>query len=115
MSCYYIPEKTPIFVRPHATEPEHVMFHNCCQLVTSVMCRNSKYFSDPVKFDPSRFDADKSRYNILYKTLHMHVCTPSHRPGPFVYFPFGLSHRSCIGHHFAMVSFKRHQFGNFVQ
>ena len=34
--------------------------------------------------------------------------SPSHRPGPFVYFPFGLSHRSCIGRHFAMVSELHH-------
>eukprot|EP00731_Ephydatia_muelleri_P028804 Em0020g448a len=53
-----------------------------------MMCRNPEYFNVPDTFDPSRFDADKTR------------------PGPFVYFPFGLSHRSCIGRHFAMVEAK---------
>eukprot|EP00731_Ephydatia_muelleri_P028736 Em0020g380a len=56
--------------------------------VTSLMCRNPEYFNDPDTFDPSRFDADKIR------------------PGPFVYFPFSVGHRSCIGHHFAMIEAK---------
>eukprot|EP00731_Ephydatia_muelleri_P028753 Em0020g397a len=70
LSGYYIPQGTAVF------------------FVTSVMCRNPEYFNDPASFDPSRFDADKTR------------------PGPFVYFPFGLSHRSCIGRHFAMIEAK---------
>eukprot|EP00731_Ephydatia_muelleri_P028733 Em0020g377a len=56
--------------------------------VTSLMCRNPEYFNDPDTFDPSRFDAGKSR------------------PGPFIYFPFSVGHRSCIGRHFAMIEAK---------
>ncbi|KAL5473722.1 hypothetical protein EMCRGX_G028256 [Ephydatia muelleri] len=70
MSGYQIPEYSQL------------MFSN------SVMCRNPEYFNDPDTFDPSRFDADKTR------------------PGPFVYFPFSVGHRSCIGRHFAMIEAK---------
>eukprot|EP00731_Ephydatia_muelleri_P028772 Em0020g416a len=59
-------------------EYSQLMFRN------AVMCRNPEYFNDPDTFDPSRVDADKIR------------------PGPFVYFPFGIGYRTCIGRHFAM-------------
>eukprot|EP00731_Ephydatia_muelleri_P020741 Em0013g468a len=55
---------------------------------TAVMSRNPAFFNDPDTFDPSRFDVDRPR------------------PGPFVYFPFSVGHRSCIGRHFAMIGLK---------
>ncbi|KAL5471217.1 hypothetical protein EMCRGX_G029309 [Ephydatia muelleri] len=58
------------------------------EFFTAVMSRNPAFFNDPDTFDPSRFDVDKPR------------------PGPFVYFPFSVGHRSCIGHHFAMIGLK---------
>ncbi|KAL5473747.1 hypothetical protein EMCRGX_G028291 [Ephydatia muelleri] len=70
LCSYYVPEGTPM------------------SFVTALMCRNPEYFNDPDTFDPSRFDADKTR------------------PGPFVYFPFSVGHRSCIGRHFAMIEAK---------
>ncbi|KAL5473710.1 hypothetical protein EMCRGX_G028238 [Ephydatia muelleri] len=70
LCSYYVPEGTPM------------------SFFTSLMCRNPEYFSDPDTFDPSRFDADKTR------------------PSPFVYFPFSVGHRSCIGRHFAMIEAK---------
>ncbi|KAL5473738.1 hypothetical protein EMCRGX_G028273 [Ephydatia muelleri] len=70
LCSYYVPEGTPM------------------SFVTALMCRNPEYFNDPDTFDPSRFDAEKTR------------------PGPFIYFPFSVGHRSCIGRHFAMIEAK---------
>ncbi|XP_064388742.1 cholesterol 24-hydroxylase-like [Halichondria panicea] len=47
-----------------------------------------EYFDDPDIFNPSRFDQENKQ------------------PSSFVYFPFGLGHRACIGKHFAMMEAK---------
>lgn len=57
-------------------------------LPTSLMCRLPEYFDDPDTFNPSRFDPDNKQ------------------PSSFVYFPFGLGHRACIGKHFALMEAK---------
>eukprot|EP00731_Ephydatia_muelleri_P020162 Em0012g987a len=66
----------------------HIPEGTMIQFWTTAMCRNPEYFDNPDAFDPSRFDADKPK------------------PGPFVYFPFSVGHRSCIGRHFAMIEAK---------
>ncbi|KAL5489556.1 hypothetical protein EMCRGX_G018662 [Ephydatia muelleri] len=66
----------------------HIPEGTIIEFWTSAMCRNPEYFDNPDAFDPSRFDADKPK------------------PGPFVYFPFSVGHRSCIGRHFAMIEAK---------
>jgi len=54
-----------------------------CQYVTH---RSAKYFSDPTRFDPSRFGPGEA----------------AKRPR-FSYFPFGGGSRQCIGEHFALL------------
>ena len=81
-------------------------------MASSVMCRMTQYFENPMQFDPSRFDPDKERYIGLYLVATMYTVyavalvdpLASFRPSAFVFFPFGVGHRKCIGHHFAIVS-----------
>lgn len=48
-----------------------------------------KYFENPGKFDPERFNDDNK-----------------HKIDPFVYVPFGLGPRKCIGNRFALMETK---------
>jgi cytochrome P450 len=64
---YRIPAGALIFITPFVTH------------------RDPKYWADPERFDPERFNADQIAQR------------PSH-----VYFPFGEGPQVCIGNHFAM-------------
>ncbi len=64
---YRIPAGTFVFVSPY------------------LMHRHPRYWADPLRFDPSRFEGDAGK----------------DRP-KFVYFPFGAGPRRCIGENFAL-------------
>ncbi|XP_064406607.1 cholesterol 24-hydroxylase-like [Halichondria panicea] len=57
-------------------------------LPSSVLCRMPEYFDEPDTFNPDRFSPQNTQ------------------PSSFVFFPFGLGHRSCIGKHFALMEAK---------
>jgi cytochrome P450 len=63
---YYLPARTSVFMSQY------------------IMHRNSKYFPDPLRFEPERFSAEAES------------CRPR-----FAYFPFGGGARQCIGESFA--------------
>lgn len=48
-----------------------------------------KYYPEPQKFDPERFN-DENKHNIQ----------------PYTYLPFGMGPRNCIGSRFALLEFK---------
>ncbi|XP_064405692.1 cholesterol 24-hydroxylase-like [Halichondria panicea] len=57
-------------------------------LQMSMMSRLPQYFDDPDSFNPARFNPENKQ------------------PSSFVYFPFSLGHRSCIGKQFALMEAK---------
>eukprot|EP00731_Ephydatia_muelleri_P008075 Em0004g413a len=66
----------------HIPAGTHMATHPAC------VHRMPQYFEEPDSFNPSRFDPENKK------------------PSPFIYFPFGVGHRMCIGMHFAMVEMK---------
>ena len=65
---FHVPAKTTVFLGVHATH------------------RDPRFWSDPEKFEPERFFAERS--------------ADRH---PFAYLPFGGGQRKCIGNHFALL------------
>lgn len=59
------------------------------QIIATGIQRDSKYFPDPMKFDPERFN-EENKHNI----------------DPCTFFPFGVGPRMCIGNRFAMLEIK---------
>ncbi|XP_055852659.1 probable cytochrome P450 9f2 [Episyrphus balteatus] len=54
---------------------------------------DEKYYPDPLKFDPERFN-DENKTNIT----------------PFTYLPFGVGPRNCIANRFALMEAKAMMF-----
>ncbi|CRK94499.1 CLUMA_CG008004, isoform A [Clunio marinus] len=67
-----VPEKVAITISPY------------------LLGRNPKIFSDPLKFDPLRFEAE----------------TNNEKNNPYAYVPFSAGPRNCIGQKFAMLEMK---------
>lgn len=65
---YVIPKNSYVFVSPYAVQ------------------RSSRYFNDPLKFEPERFSPENEKHIPRY-----------------TYFPFGGGPRVCIGNSFAMM------------
>lgn len=59
------------------------------QMIATGIQRDSKYFPDPMKFDPQRFSEENKK-----------------KIDPCTYFPFGVGPRMCIGNRFAILEIK---------
>ncbi|KAL5283838.1 hypothetical protein ACFFRR_006241 [Megaselia abdita] len=59
------------------------------QMMATGIQRDPKYFPDPMRFDPERFNEENKK-----------------KIDPCTYFPFGIGPRMCIGNRFAMLEIK---------
>ncbi|KAF2894714.1 hypothetical protein ILUMI_11459 [Ignelater luminosus] len=70
-------------------KPLHLDSKVVCQIPIYSLHRDPKYFPNPDKFDPERFN-DENKQTIV----------------PFTYLPFGTGPRNCIGSRFALLEVK---------
>lgn len=77
--------------KPNSAAKEDYILRKGVGVFIPVWCfhRDPKYFPDPLKFDPERFN-DENKHLIK----------------PFTYLPFGVGPRNCIGSRFALCEVK---------
>lgn len=80
---YTIEPKTP------SEKPVHLNEGDAIWLPIYALHHDPKYFPNPDKFDPERFN-DENKDNI----------------NPYAYLPFGIGPRNCIGSRFALLETK---------
>ncbi|KAK5641881.1 hypothetical protein RI129_010428 [Pyrocoelia pectoralis] len=81
----------PYTIQPKSEDekPFNIKKGDVVMMVTYGMHMDEKYFPNPDRFDPERFNKE-NRKNIT----------------PYTYMPFGLGPRSCIGNRFALLEAK---------